>query len=178
MKLAGLVAAALLAAAVPAAQPGKPKITRDALSVVERSFDQRITKLGQNDPFDLLGNTRGVYLNDYGVVFTTELNLIVTPIMTPFRPAISKPEVEQVRQRKLQRLALLKQAMRDMLVASAANLGALPPDEQVVCGVTLFYFPWEERDGLPSQILMHASKSALLNGSGDALVAALRVEEF
>jgi hypothetical protein len=178
MKLAGLVAAVLLAAAIPAAQPGRPKITRGSLAAIEASFDASITRLGQNDPFDLLGNTRGVYLEDYGVVFTTELNLIVTPTITPFRPAISKAETAKVRERKLQRLTLLKQAMRDMLFQSAAGLAALSAGEQVVLGVTLFYFPWEDRGGLPSQILMRARKSALLKGAGEALETAVKVEEF
>jgi hypothetical protein len=70
----------------------------------------------------------------------------------------------------------LKKAMREMLVTSAAALDTLPPSSQVVLAVTLFYYSWEQRAGLPSQIVMRAPRSALLRG--DALEASLRVEEF
>ena len=65
-----------------------------------------------------------------------------------------------IHQRKAAKLPLLKQAMREMLAASAASLTALPADDQIVVAVTLFYFSWEDRTGLPSQILMQASKKS------------------
>ena len=173
------IAVALLAAAgLQAAQPGRSKVTRNALVPFESSFDVRLTKAGQEDPFDLLGNTRGVYLAGYGVVFTAELNLIVTPPVTPFRPPVTKEEIERIHQRKLAKLQVLKKAMRDLMVSSAAALDGLPASEQVVVAVTLFYYSWEDRDDLPSQIMLQAPKSALVSGSGQALNAALQIKEF
>jgi hypothetical protein len=177
MRTAGL-AALLLAAVTAAAQPVKPRVPRASLVPLESSFDVRIAKPGQEDPFDLLGNTRGVYLDGYGVVFTTEVNLIVTPPVTPFRPQVSRQEIDRIRQRKLAKLEVLKKAMREMMTASAAAIEGLPANEQVVVAVTLFYYPWEDRSGLPSQILMQAPKSALVGGPGQTLNAAVQVKEF
>jgi len=176
MKPAGLIVF-LLAAVALASEPAKPRVARASLAPLESSFDVRIARAGQNDPFDLLGNTRAVYLDGYGVVFTTELNLVVIPI-TPFRPQITKEDAEKIHQRKLAKLQELKELMRGMLVASAGALSALPPDERVVVAVTLFYFSWEDTTGLPSQIVMQAPRSALLRLSGEALAASLRVQEF
>lgn len=159
MKVTAVVAI-LLAAALPALPQEKQAITREALAAVEKSFDGRIASLGQEEPFDLLGNTRGIYLEGFGVVFTTEVSPIITPGTSPFRPTIPKEMVEKIHQKKLDRIPLLKQAMREMLVSSAVALGALPPDEQIVVGVTLLYYSWEDRSGLPSQILMQALKGA------------------
>ncbi len=39
--------------------------------------------------FDLLGTTRGVYLEGYGVVFSAELDLIVTPNLNPFHQSFT-----------------------------------------------------------------------------------------
>jgi hypothetical protein len=73
--------------------------------------------------------------------------------------------------------------MREMLVSAAAALEALPAGEQIAVGVTLLYYSWEDRSGLPSQILMQAPKKRLLDlrpgQSAEApLAAAIRLREF
>ncbi|MFB3776183.1 MAG: hypothetical protein ACE141_01195 [Bryobacteraceae bacterium] len=177
MKLAALVAL-LVAAMTPAAEPPKAKVARASLVPLESGFDARITRPGQDDPFDLLGNTRAVYLPGYGVVLTAEVNLVTAPPVTPFRPAAAKEDAANLRRRKLAKLEVLKKAMRELMATTASSLGSLPPGEQVVVAVTLFYYSWEQRAGLPSQILMQAPKAALLGGAGPELDAALKVEEF
>ena len=173
----------LLATALWAPAGDKPRVSRAALAAVENSFNGQITKLNLTDPFDLLGVTRGVYLEGYGAVFTSEVSLVIVPAITPFRMSVSKEEVETVRRRKLKQLPLLKQAMRDMLVASAASLDAVPPEEQIVVGVTLFYYSFENKSGLPSQLLMQAQRKILVDFharriSEDAIEAAIRVQEL
>ena len=163
MRLAGL-AALLLATAMPGTQLAKPKIPRAALAPLEGGFDASLSRPGQQPPFDLLGNTRAVYLKGYGVVFTAELNLIIAPRITPFRQFIAKEDVEKVYRQKLANLEPLRKAMRELLATSAASLNALPPNEQIVVSVTLFYYSWEQKAGLPSQILMQASKGELVQG--------------
>jgi hypothetical protein len=172
--IAGLLAALLLVA-----QPNQPRVTRPAMAALEVSFDRRINSPDQQDPYMLLGNTRGLYLEGYGAVFSAEVSLVVAPRISPFQPEVTKDEVQKVNQRKLKKLPLLRQAMRQMLAESAARLDGLRPDEQMVLGVTLFYYSWEDRTGLPAQIVMQASKSALAGKSTDeALAAVIRQQEF
>lgn len=171
----------LLATAFGAAQ--RPRVSRVALAAMERTFDQRILRFDVNDPFDLLGATRGVYLEGYGAVFTAEVNLVASAVVTPFRPAPGKDQIERLRQRKLERLALLKQHMREMLLNLAASLEAVPRDEHIALGVSVFYFSWEDRTGLPSQVVMRARRQSLLSAqarraSDATLEELIRVEEF
>jgi hypothetical protein len=173
----------LLATALWAPAGDKPRVSRAALAGMEQSFNERIAKLSLNDPFDLLGATRGVYLEGYGAVFTTEVSLVIVPAITPFRMSVSKEEMETVRRRKMKQLPLLKQAMRAMLVASAASLNAVPPEEQIVVGVTLFYYSWENKSDLPSQLLMQAERKVLVDFHArrineDALEASIRQQEL
>jgi hypothetical protein len=173
----------LTATCIWALAAGGVKVTRAALETLEKSFDERIIRLNVTEPFDLLGATRGVYLDGYGVVFTTEVSLIVTPSPTPFRPSISAEEIAKVRERKLAQLPLLRRAMRDMLIASAVALDILPADQQIVVAVTLFHYSWEDSRGLPGQLVMQAPRKTLLDLqagrlSGDALETAVRIEEF
>ncbi len=66
----------------------------------------------------------------------------------------------------MQRMAAIRTAMRGMLVDSARSLDSVPADEQVALGLSLFYWKWENRDGLPAQIVMHAPRKVLLQSSG------------
>jgi hypothetical protein len=77
----------------------------------------------------------------------------------------------------MQRMAGIRSAMRAMLVDSARSLDSLPADEQVAVGLSLFYWKWENRDGLPSQIVMHAPRKVLLQSAG-AEQASIASEEF
>lgn len=171
---------AILLACFLAGQGAPPaahaRLTRGALATVEKGFDGRISRANAPDSFDLLGNTRGVYLDGYGVVFSTELNLIVSPNLNPFHQSFTKIEISRVHDRKLRQLPVLKQNMREMLIASAASLENLPPSEQVVLAVSLFHYSWEDYSGLPSQIVMQAERQKLLsNATRDT---AIRTVEF
>jgi hypothetical protein len=165
---------ALFFAGQEAPPPAHPRVTRAALASVEKGFDGRFTR--SYDSFDLLGTTRGVYLEGYGAIFSTELNLIVSPNLNPFHQSFTKIEIARIHDRKVQRLPLLKQQMREMLIASAASLENLPPSEQVVLGVTLFHYSWEDYSGLPSQIVMQAERQKLLSNA--TRETAIRTVEF
>jgi len=178
------LAVVLLAAAAGAAAPDAPRVSRDQLAAVEKSFDARIERAIIDNPFLLLGTTRGVYLPGYGAVFTAELNLITLPAFTPFHPRFTKEELAKIRAKKLERLPLLKQLMQETMVGAAASLDKVPPNEHIAFGVSLFYHrSWEDTTGLPSQVVLEAPKQSLLDYqarriTGQALEAVLRVQEL
>ena len=152
------------------------RVTRTELSGVERTVDARFERASAADPFDLLGNTRGVYLEGYGVVFSAELNLIITSNPSPFRPAVTKQDIARIHEHKMQRLPVLKQNMREMLAYAAAALENLPPNEQIVLAVSLFHYSWEDSSGIPAQIVMQAERQKLLSNA--TRESAIRTEEF
>lgn len=157
---------------LPAAKvPAKAGPSRAAITAAGKAFDGKVLKVSATDPLELMSSAQGVYIEGFGVVFTAEIDLIMTPTINPFRQKMSKQEVAGVRTRKLERLPVLKTIMRESLVETAATLDALPPDEQVVFAVSLFYFNWEDISGLPAQIVMRASKSDLLvRASADSAI--------
>jgi hypothetical protein len=163
--------AAFLVLAACAAAADKPRVTRVMIDGVERSFDRALGSVDVNDPFDLLGQSRGVYLPGYGAVFTCEVNLVVTSI-SPFYPALTSADLLKLHAKKLQRLGVLKSLMRKEMTGWAAELETVPPNEQVVLGVTLFYRSFENREGLPSQIVMQATRQALLDFKANRITAA------
>jgi len=163
--------------------PGAPRITRAALEATERTIDQRISKITMDVPFDVLGTARGCYIAGFGAVFTAEVSLAPTPALTPFRQKVTPEEIARIHERKLAQVPRLKQAMREALVSSAAALDRLAPEEQIVVGISLFYYSWEDTSGMPKQVVMRASRKALADFrdkriTGRDLDASIRVEEY
>lgn len=178
-----LTLALLLGGALWVGAADKPRVGRTALSPMEKAFDRRLEGWSLDEPVMLLGTTRGVYLDGYGVVFTAEMNLMIGATISPFQPTVRKEQVVRVHQRKLERLPRLREQMREMLLASAQSLDTVPPNEQIVVGVTLFHYSWEDVSGVPAQIVMQAQRRLLLDYSlkridGAALAAGIRTEEL
>jgi hypothetical protein len=134
------------------------------IAKIESGFENRLRGLDSSEPFVLLGATSGVYVGGYGVVFTTPLDLATTPQTSPFQPVIPKAQAAVVHQRKLAHLPLLRKAMADTVAAAANQLKTLAPGEKIVFAVRVFYLDWEDRTGLPSQIVASADRESALAG--------------
>jgi hypothetical protein len=172
-----IAAVALLAlCALPGAADG-PKVNRGMIEAMQHSLDNKLSGLWPQDPAEVLGLSQGTYIQGYGAVFLGEVNLAPAAGISPFHPTVSADEVRRTHEKKVQRMAAIRTAMRSMLVDSARSLDSVPSDEQVTLGLSLFYWKWENRDGLPAQIVMHAPRKALLQ-SGTAEQASIASEEF
>lgn len=160
---------AFLACAVFAAP-----VNRGLVQTVERSIDKSFERLYPGEPYLLLSYTQGVYLEGFGCVFTARLNLAEGPGINPFRRELP-PEVRAaLRQKKLDRLPGLRDAMKEMLRNAAATMDPLPAGERIVLAVSLFHTKDEDTAGLPTQILMQATKGALTAGQ----TGAIQTQEF
>jgi hypothetical protein len=146
-------------------QTAPARVSLVSLATLARGFDRDLRMFAVTDPIDVLGNTRGIYLDGYGAVFTTELSPILTPQLSPFRPNISEQEKTQVRQRKLARLPAVERLMNAMLQTAAKELVAVPDDQQIVVAVKFLYLPYEDTTGLPGQMVMHAARRTILSGA-------------
>jgi len=162
------------AASVPAnpapivsGQPRSIKIPLSAFVNLERTFDARVASMSADNfgPVDLLGATRGIYLDGYGAVFTTEMGLVQTPTINPFNSTITEPQKERVHSAKISRLPGLKKAMTEAVRSIAATLTQVPDDQQIVLAVRLDYSSWERTAGLPGLIVAKADRRDALAGN-------------
>ncbi|MEP6538037.1 MAG: hypothetical protein ABJF23_22045 [Bryobacteraceae bacterium] len=182
MKL--VAALAFLAASytvIHAASNATPRVSRVSVRAMEDSIDSKVTGLQIDDPFQMVGGTRGMYINGYGVVFASEMDLVANTLVSPFRPQVTKEDLTRLRHKKEQRIVILRQVMRKMLMSTAASLDGVPPNEQVVLGITLHYYPWEDAAGLPRQIVMLAPRKLLIEamkGDPAILETGLQVQEY
>ena len=176
MKIAAVALLALCALPGGSMADG-PKLNRGMIEAMQHSLDNKLSGLWPQDPAEVLGLSQGAYIQGYGAVLLGEVNVAPTAGITPFHPSVTADEVRRTHEKKVQRMAAIRTAMRAMLVDSARSLDSLPAAEQVTVGLSLFYWNWENRDGLPAQIVMHAPRKALLQ-SASAEQASIASEEF
>jgi len=168
----------LLIVALAATATDKPRVNRDTLKTVEKSLDTRLAGIWTDFSTVELGFTRGMYLQGYGAVFTAEISLIVAPV-TMMHPTYTKQEVVMYRKKKMDKIPVLKDAMCKALAASAASLDPVPDNEQIVIGIFLPHYDWEDVTDLPSEITFTAQKKKLLDAqrTGGNLQAAVEIQE-
>lgn len=157
----------------------KPRVSRAMLEQLENGLEPKFTGIWPQDPVEVVGAPQSAYINGYGVVFMSRLNVAPAAGITPFHPVIKPEEIKRTHDKKVQRMDQLKNALRTILADSAASLDSVPADEQIALGVSLFYWNWENHDGLPNQIVMHAPKKQLLSiKTGAADKATILADEY
>jgi hypothetical protein len=145
--------------------PRAARIPLDAIKELERTFNYRLSSLGDvNEPMELMGDFRGVQLEDFGVVVTSEVSLVVTPGLMPGRPKIPAEMAARVHKQRVERLPLLKAAMKEMMRNMASAFSQIPAGQQMVLVVRLYYGPWEDTTGMPAQVVMRADRASATAG--------------
>jgi hypothetical protein len=152
----------LIAAATLCLAATEPRVSRASIVAVEKSINEEFANKS-GEPYDVLGNARGTYLEGYGALFTVELDLINTGPLTPnpFKQTITPQEIAATRERKLKKLVSLRESMRSLMVNASGTLEGLPPNERVSMEAVLFYNKWEESRGMPRRLFMSAEKQKL-----------------
>ena len=178
MKLLAIVCLALCG--LPAGTlADKPSVNRASLVAMEKSLDRRLSGVWPTDsPGEVVGLTQGAYVNGFGAIFMSQVNVAVTAGISPFHQTIRPDEIKRVHDKKVARMVQMKEAMQSMLLDSAKSLDTVPADEQIAVGVSLFYWNWEDRTGLPAQIVMHAPRKLLLQGKAAIDKTPIATEEF
>ena len=148
------------------AQVRQLKIAPQTFRDLEKRFDARLEALvpDPNEPTDLLGETRGIYIEGCGVVFTAAVSLVKAPELSPFLREVPKERAEHIHKLRVDRMPLLKKAMDEMLHNMAMTYMTVPPDQQMVVAVRLYYASWESTAGMPAQIMMRATRAGVQNG--------------
>lgn len=156
------------------------KLDRTAFSRASDTVDNGFRGLWPDYPLELVGVTQAVYIRGYGAVLAGEVNLAPGSNINPFHPTITKEDITRTRVKKVERMPGFRSAMQDLLARSAVELHDVPDNEEVALAVSLFYWRWEDHAGLPDQVVMHATKKALVAAAKDkaALGSIVRVDEY
>jgi hypothetical protein len=153
-----LAALLVLCSACWASGPDKPKSLRSELSNLEKQVNARLNAMFPEEPWLVLGLSRGLYVEGVGLVFSAEVNLATGPTQLFNQP--TREQIAALHEKRIARLPKLRETMNQVL-KEIATVPAIGPDEQVIFGVTVLRYPYETYTDLPSQIVLHAPKSKL-----------------
>jgi hypothetical protein len=176
-----LLAAALFSAAVLcAASADRPRVTRAEVANVEKLINTQLASMFPDEPWLLLGYTRGFYVEGTGVVFSAEINLATGPTVSPFSQPPTKEIVFAHHAKKVQRVPKLRETMYSVLKSLGTFFPSMPPDEQLILAVTILRYPWENAEGLPNQVVMHVPRAKLSEAlaRSTALNTLVKAEEY
>lgn len=154
----------LIAAAAACLALTESRVSLASIRAVELSVNEKFSAHGP-DPWDLLGNARGTYLDGYGALFTFELDLVNAGglTMSPFHRTTPE-DIVSMRERKMKKLPEFKDAMRSLMMDASTTLEGLPANERISLEATLFSYSWEkDAKEMPRRILMTAQKQKLLD---------------
>ena len=132
----------------------------------------------------VLSAPKGAYLEGYGAVFSTEASLYRIRLITPFsRRPYSQEELDQAHRAALERLARLKQGLRQAVAEHGSLLGQLKPEHNVAVIVHLFNGVGDPSRPYPSQLIFKAragSVSDYRQGkiTMEELVRQVRISQF
>lgn len=156
--------ALLLATAALCWGAWEPLVSLTSIKQVEGAINDRL-RSSINDPYDLLGPARGTYLDNYGAVFTVELNLVyVSPLnVSPFKPTVSEKEITELHDRKAKKIEALKVVMRELMTGASKTLTGLPPEQRIVMEAFFFNYRWEQTRGLPHRFALVTTRAKLLD---------------
>ena len=141
------------------------KIPLRALYPLERASDDKLRTIGEPNTMDVLGATRGVYLDGYGAVFTSEISLATGPALYAFHQTITPQEKAGTHQKMVQRLPVLRTVAKEMVRSLAASLPGIPDNQQIVLAVRLDYTSWEDTSGLPGLLMVKADRKSAMAGN-------------
>jgi hypothetical protein len=155
------------------------RISGNLLKTVESSLDDRIKSLWPDNPFSVIRQARGLYLDGYGAVFAMDVSPVLSTT-SMMHPTVTKDEVVKAHKMRLEHVAELRTAMRMAVADAASSLDPLAADEQVTLVVYLTYHDWEDISGTPGQITFRGKKKALIDAKragAAALAQAVTVTE-
>jgi hypothetical protein len=149
------------------------RVSRASILAVESSVDQAL-QAPSADPYDLLGQTRGTYLEGYGTLFTFEVNLVSGGYMPPpFGSAMTPERLAILRDRKLKKLPELKATMRTLMMNASSTLEGQPSDERISMEAILLNNPGEKSiREIPHRLFMSAVKQKLVEAKANHAAAA------
>lgn len=158
------------------AMPAPPAETHDypgikmQMQLIESLVTTAIKQHFQN-PFGILQQVKGTYLDGFGVVFTAEVNLYQMRTPNPFnRTPYSEKELSEARAQKLAHNKEAATLMQDLLRDHGAGLTFLRADENVAVVLHLYNVP--ELSDMPSQIVVQTKRQTLIDAAAQKLTAA------
>ena len=154
----GIASFCLVAAAALADLP----VDHISLFELEKKFEKNVYSLWGDDRYMFQQLPRAYYVNNFGVLLTSEFSIAPGPGISPFLPSISKQTVIAHKKVVLGRVPKLRDFMKAQLLEGVAMFPNLPDTDRFGIAVTIYHISWEDISDIPTQVVVQGTKKALL----------------
>ena len=103
-----------------------PQVARVQVANIENQINGALAAMYPDERYFILAPARGIYIDNFGLVFMAEVNLVSGPAITPFHQEMSKEEIARHRDRKLSRLPRLRSELLKVLGNTITMIQAPP----------------------------------------------------
>ncbi len=135
------------------------------IEAVAKACDGSIRGYSIDAPLDHLLPTHGIYVEGYGAVFVTDVDLVSLPPLFGFGGHVTKADLARIHDGKLKRLPDVRKLMVQMLQGAAGMLAHLQPDEAILLQFNFYSLDMEDRTGLPKSMSVQGKKRDLLDAA-------------
>ncbi|MEO8097521.1 MAG: hypothetical protein ABI811_07445 [Acidobacteriota bacterium] len=155
-----------------------PRVSRAMIAGTEDVLSEKISRLWPDNPLAMVGPARGVYIPNYGAVISAEVNLVTLQGVSLMTPTPSDADKVVAKKKKLERIPILKNVLKEQLPGIAAMLANVPGTEQIAIAVLLPRYSWEDASAQPLTVIVQGTKQQLMGAKGAALDQAVRISEY
>jgi hypothetical protein len=155
-----LIAFALCAGAV---YGDGPHLTKVMLSAFQKQFATSVLSATKDSAVTFIDPPRAYYLDDFGIVMTSEVSPVPGYGPTIFGP-LNKDQIQLHHRKVIERLPILREQMKLALFDGATRFQTLDSNDHLAVALTVYHFAWEDTTDVPSQIVIQGTKKALLEG--------------
>ena len=162
-----LAFALVLALGTAAAQPvavhaGLPQ---SDVAIAEKICDAAIRSYSIDAPIDHLLPAHGVYVEGYGVVLITDINLVALPPLWGFAGGVTDKDKARIHETKVKRFPAVREMFTRVAASVADGLERLSPEESVLLRVNLYNFEFENKNDLPKRLTISGRKKDLVDAA-------------
>jgi hypothetical protein len=154
-----------LALEARAAQPGagRAQLPQADVAIAEKICNAAIRGYSIDAPMDHLLPAHGVYVEGYGVVLITDVNLVALPSLYGFAGGVTEKDKTQIHDSKVKRFPAVRELFVRVAVDMASGLDRLPPEESVLLRVNFYNFEFEKKNDLPKRLTISGRKKDLVD---------------
>jgi hypothetical protein len=160
-----LAFALALALEAAAAQPvathaGLPQAD---VAIAEKICNAAIRGYSIDAPIDHLLPAHGVYVDGFGVVVITDVNLVALPPLFGFTGGVTDSDRARIHETKVKRFPAVRELLARVTAEMAGGLDRLSPEENVLLRVNFYNFEFENKNDLPKRLTISGRKKDLVD---------------
>jgi hypothetical protein len=160
-----LAFALALALEASAAQPAAAHagLPQSDVAIAEKICNAAIRSYSIDAPIDHLLPAHGVYVEGYGVVLITDVNLVALPPLFGFAGGVTDKDKARIHDSKVKRLPAVRDLLAHVTAEMAGGLERLSPEENVLLRVNFYNFEFENKNDLPKRLTISGRKKDLVD---------------